>query len=124
MCNVIERQRGDILQARDRSVNSGLHYIIFYDGYDESEFVGSMLTSSSKYEENIEFKEFHFIKEDQDGNNFKITCNNSRFVPVKLYKPEEWGPYKLVGKLSKEGVAFVDEHIAQTAPVYWREYIK
>ena len=117
------RYIGDILEAKDRSENAGIHYIIFYDGYDDSEFIGGMLTSTDLFPQNVKMNVSHFVENDENGNNYKVTFKNSKLVPAKLYKPENWGPFKKVGQLSEKGIAFVEEHIGHLESEFWEEYI-
>lgn len=119
----MDRNIGDILEAKDRSVNAGRHYIIFFDGYNDSEFIGGMLTTTELFPQNILMTESHFINMDENGNEFKVTYKNSKLVPAKLYKPENWGPFEKVGQLSEEGIAFVKEHIGHLEAEFWKNYI-
>jgi hypothetical protein len=52
-----------------------------------------------------------------------VTFKNSKLVPAKLYKPENWGPFEKVGQLSADGIAFVEEKIGHLDAEYWEEYI-
>lgn len=119
----MERNIGDILEATNRSRETGFHYIIFYEGYDDNEFIGGVMTSTDKYPVNILMNSSHFIEKDEAENDFKITFKNTKLVPAKLFKPEEWGPYEKVGQLTDEGIAFVDQHIRNLQPEYWQNYI-
>lgn len=119
----MNRSIGDILEASNRSYKAGKHYIIFYDGYDDNEFMGGVLTSTDNFPENILMNEYHFINTDENGNDFKVTYKNSKLVPAKLYKPENWGPFEKVGQLSAEGIAFVEDKIGHLEAEFWEEYI-
>ncbi|AOC97166.1 hypothetical protein BB050_04088 [Flavobacterium anhuiense] len=120
----MKRNKGDILEARDRRFEAGKHYIIFYDGYDDNEFIAGVLTSTDNFPVNILMAALHFEERDKNGNDFKITYKNSKLVPAKLFKPEEWGPFEKVGQLTDEGIAFVDLHIGELQPEYWQNYIQ
>lgn len=117
-------ERGDILEAENRHKDAGLHYIIFYAGKDARHFLGGMLTTSEDYEENIPMNNTHFETKDLEQNNYKIKYQNSHLVPAKLMKLESWGPFKIVGKLTNEGVEFVEEHIEHLGPMLWEEYLE
>ncbi|MBY0485740.1 MAG: hypothetical protein K2P85_00895 [Flavobacteriaceae bacterium] len=67
--------------------------------------------------------ETHFIDKDEKGNDYKVTYKNSKLVPAKLYKPENWGPFENVGQLTKVGIAFVEKHIGHLEAEFWGEYI-
>ncbi len=117
-------ERGDILEAKNRDVDAGLHFIIFYAGKDERHFLGGMLTTSGDYEENIRMSKNHFETKDLDNNNYKIQYQNSHLVPAKLMKLESWGPFQIVGKLTKEGVGFVELHIDSLDEISWEDYLR
>ncbi|MGG6231328.1 hypothetical protein [Tenacibaculum sp. SDUM215027] len=116
-------ERGDILEAKNREFDAGLHYIIFYSGKDERHFLGGMLTTSNKYEENIPMLKNHFEIKDLDNNNFKIKYQNSHLVPAKLMKLESWGPFQIVGKLTKDGVEFIESQIDDLDEIIWEDYL-
>ena len=116
-------ERGDILEAKNRHVDAGLHYIIFYAGKDERHFLGGMLTTSEDYEENILMHENYFETKDLDENDYKIKYQNSHLVPAKLMKLEFWGPFQVVGKLTAEGVEFVETHIDNLEEMLWEDYL-
>ncbi|QKX06764.1 hypothetical protein HN014_18195 [Aquimarina sp. TRL1] len=103
--------RGDILEASNRNINAGLHYIIFYSGKDTTHFIGVMITTSNNYEENIPMNTEHFEEKDLDNRNYKITYKNSKLVSNKLLKLEAWGSFRIVGKLTEEGVNFVEKNV-------------
>ncbi|WP_432672126.1 hypothetical protein [Flavobacterium sp. SM2513] len=119
----MKRNKGDILEAADRTREAGFHYIIFYDGYTDDEFIAGVLTSTDKYPVNIKMNETHFLDNDENGNDFKVTFKNSKLVPAKLYKPENWGPFNKVGQLTENGIAFVQEYIGHLEAEFWEEYI-
>jgi hypothetical protein len=119
----MERNIGDILEATDRTRVAGFHYMIFYDGYDDNEFIAGVLTSTNKFPINILMTNLHFVEKDEFGNDFKITYKNSKLVPAKLFKPEEWGPFEKVGQLTDEGIAFLHQHIGNLHAEYWQNYI-
>ena len=119
----MERNIGDILEASDRDREAGFHFIIFYDGHDDDEFLAGVLTSTDKYPVNIVMNNKHFQYSDENDFTFKVTYKNSKLVPAKLFKPEQWGPYHKVGQLTEEGIDFVRKHIEALQPEYWQDYI-
>jgi hypothetical protein len=119
----MDRKIGDILEASNKSKGAGIHYIIFYQGYNDIEFMGGMLTSTELFPQNILMNDNHFVEKDEKGKDFKVTFKNSKLVPAKLYKPENWGPFDKVGQLTELGIAFVEENIGHLEAEFWEEYI-
>jgi len=102
--------RGDILEATHRELIEGFHYIIFYDGHSNNDFIGGMITHSG-INQNKPMSEEHFNEADENGNIYKIQYDNTYLVNAKLIKPNKWGPYKKVGTLTNEGIAFLEDTI-------------
>lgn len=119
----MDREIGDILEATDRSREAGYHFIIFYEGYSDDEFEAGVLTTTDLFPVNILMNETHFVDKDENGNDFKVTFKNSKLVPAKLFKPEEWAPYVKVGQLTNEGIDFVKKNIGHLEAEYWKDYI-
>ncbi|WP_299767252.1 hypothetical protein [uncultured Dokdonia sp.] len=117
-------ERGDILEAKNRQKGAGEHYIIFYAGKDETHFLGGMLSTSEYRGENIPMDRSHFETKDLDEKEYKISYKNSHLVPAKLMKLESWGPFKIVGKLTKGGVKFVENHIDHLDEILWEDYLE
>jgi hypothetical protein len=110
------RLKGDILEAENRGLRQGLHYIIYIEGNSFKDFIGAMLTTSN-INGNIPLEEQHFEKIDQNGNDYKIYYKDSHIVNVRLIKPEfDWGEYTKVGQLSENGIEFIDK-ILEDAPI-------
>lgn len=116
------RQRGDILEASNRARNAGRHYIVFYDGYDDVNFIGGMVTHMES-DKNVPMSDIHFEKTSEDGNDYKFQFENTQLVIAKLMKFEAWGPFTKVGKLSDEGVQFVESIIDNLPQETWEEYL-
>jgi hypothetical protein len=119
----MKRNKGDILQATNRSRVAGFHFIIFYEGYEDNEFLAGVITTTDKFPVNYVMQSNHFVEEDDNGKHYKITFKNSKLVPAKLFKPEQWGPFDKVGQLTAEGICFIEKHIGQLEPEYWEDYI-
>lgn len=117
------RKRGDILEANDRRFNAGRHYIIFYDGYNDENFIGAMVTHTEN-EKNVPMDSTHFEKADADGNEFKFQFEDTNLVKAKLMKFEKWGPFDKVGALTISGIQFVEKTIDSFVPETWEEYIE
>jgi hypothetical protein len=77
----------------------------YYDGYGD--FHGIMLSSSGRYHDNIPMKEQHFELGYDKG------YHNSHFVNRVFIKFEEWGPFHKVGRLTDEGISFIENNILQ-----------
>ena len=116
------RQRGDILEASNRACNAGRHYIIFYEGFDDINFIGGMVTHM-KSDRNIAMSQKHFEKNDEAGNKFKFQFKNTQLVIAKLMKFETWGPFRKVGALSKDGIQFVEKAIDGLLKETWEVYL-
>lgn len=115
-------KRGDILEAANRHVSAGLHYIIYYDGYDSFNFIGAMITHSNTIK-NTSMNKSHFIEKDSLGNYYKVQFDDTYLVKAKLMKFESWGPFTKVGELSPEGVKFVESTIDNLISETWEEYL-
>ncbi|RUA17652.1 MAG: hypothetical protein DSY83_03680 [Flavobacteriia bacterium] len=115
---------GDILMARNRKRNAGFHFIIYIEPLDKECFVGSIITTSGKYPENIAMEDNFFEKVDENGKKYKIINKNSFLIPAKLIKLENWGPFSKKGRLSKEGCDFVDQHVGHLEPQIWGDLVK
>ncbi|HEX8514553.1 MAG TPA: hypothetical protein VF868_00030 [Bacteroidia bacterium] len=115
------RKRGDILEATDRSFHAGKHYIVFYDGYNDDNFIGAMLTHTVN-DKNELMNASHFIEDDEKGNEFKVRFENTHLVKAKLMKFEKWGPFNKVGELTNSGIDFVENTIDHLQTETWDEY--
>lgn len=94
---------GDILYATYRDKERGCHPIIYISGHSEQDFVGAMITHLQDLTKNVWMAESHFEP------NCPITYDDSLLVRGKFIKPEDWGAFKKVGKLTKEGINFLKE---------------
>lgn len=115
------RKRGDILEASNRAYDAGRHYIVFYDGYDDTNFIGGMVTHMPSHK-NAVMNQSHFYRTDSGGNNYKFQFDNSNLVIAKLMKFEAWGPFTKVGELTPEGINFVEITIGDLNSETWEEY--
>ena len=116
------RLKGDILEAENRGLKQGFHYIIYIEGNSFEDFIGAMLTTSD-INGNIPLEEQHFERIDQNGNDYKIYYKESHIVKVRLIKPEfDWGEYTKVGQLSKNGIEFIDEVLRHAPTMSFGEY--
>jgi hypothetical protein len=115
--------KGDILRASDRRRIAGLHYIVFLEEDNLTDFVGAMITTSSMGD-NIPMDASHFKILDQNGQPFALTFNNSHLVNARLKKFHAWGPFTKVGELTAEGIRFVEAAIGRCIVETWDEYLR
>jgi len=88
-------------------------------------FEGVMLTHTKpkKDYDNIELKEEHFEKENERGEKYHFQFDKTYFVKTKLLKEAQWGPFKQVGKLTKEGVDYLESYLKELKPINWHHYL-
>jgi len=115
----LNRKRGDILEATDRT--SGIHYIVYYNEQNETNFIGGMITHLEN-KKNKPMKECHFKIFDENGVKYKITYDKTNLVVAKLVKFESWGPFTKVGELTQEGIEFVINTIDKLNSETFKEY--
>lgn len=96
------------------------HYIVFLRFYPENDqfYIGALLTHS-KINGNIPLLKYHFIEKDKNGNIYKVKFDKSLVANHPVYKKNDLDMSNLVGRLSEEGVAFVEKNIA----AYERQFI-
>jgi hypothetical protein len=118
-------KKGDILlpESRIKRKNwlNGLYHpaVVWQDTYDgNGDFSGIMLTSSEPNGifDNVLMAENHF----EIG--YEITFSNSHFVNHVFIKFEGWGPFELVGRLTSEGIAFIENHLKMNSIIAFTEY--
>lgn len=116
--------KGDILYGRKGS--DAIHPIVFLEGYDETFFLGAMITSSGseKYPDNIKMKAEHFHTTDENGQTYEVICDDTYLVKALLLKKLEWIPFRKVGQLTNEGVDFVEKITKEKDAEEWEEYLK
>lgn len=109
-------KKGDIIQGSKRNKSEAYHPIIYFGEIDIDFFHGGMITHSNM-SDNMELYDIHFdIKISHDG-------RPSFFVKNYLIKKQEWGPFRLIGKLSSEGIKYIEENISSTSPELWEDYL-
>ena len=117
----MEFKKGDLLIARYREIYKGYHFIIYLHKYHGDDFEGAIITTKPVYD-NVLMDKSHFQEKDKDGNDYKIQYNKSHLVRYRFVKPDEWGPYKIEGRLTHEGVKFVDDNLNDTTIQTFKEY--
>lgn len=109
-------ESGDILQGKYRGKNEAYHPIVFLSNYNEDFFIGCMLTHHEGHG-NIRLEESHFNLE---------KCTDTRpsyIVNSFLLKKNEWGPFTIIGRLSKSGLQFLNQNVGNTNPIIWEDYL-
>ncbi len=119
-------KRGDIVLGENntnpRYPKNG-HPIVFLENKDAYTFVGLMLTTKSHDGMNNLMEFTHFMTHDENGNEYEFKYSGTHIVPVNLLKKLEWAPFTKIGKLTPEGISFVENIVANTEPVYWEEVV-
>lgn len=113
-------EKGDIIHGLNNL--DGKHRIIFLENHDEYSFVGAMVTHSPNFPENVPMESEHFEKTDAEGNEYTFKPENTYLVGRKLLKRQEWAPFMKLGKLTPQGVEFIDKILSGTTPVFWEEH--
>jgi hypothetical protein len=113
-------KKGDIIYANKENAK---HPIIFLEPEKEYDlFTGVMLTSSGEFSNNISMKPEHFVEYDPSGKKYLISYKNSCFVKAKFLKSTDWTPFKMAGKLTEEGIKFVESNVGTEPKKLWEEY--
>jgi hypothetical protein len=118
----MEFKKGDVIFGRKGS--DAYHPILFLEEKDENFFYGIMLTKAGNYDTNIMLPEKYIVKENKDGLAFPFQYNNTHFVKAKLLKKNEWEPFTKIGKISVEGIEFVESNIVVDQAQLWEEFLK
>lgn len=100
------------------------HFMVFYDSLNNYDFQGAMITSSDYNGQNALMQVEHFFTENNTGEAFKVTYNNSHMVNAKLHKFHDMGEFILVGMLTEKGITFMEELISNLPSVTWEQYLK
>lgn len=95
--------------------------VLEYSGDDP---VAVMITSANetKYPDNLIMKDVHF--ESWHPFRWRGDDKPSYMVCRRFIKIKEWGEFRKVGKLTPEGISFVEKHTKGQYPIYWRDYAK
>ncbi|MGY5254932.1 hypothetical protein [Sphingobacterium spiritivorum] len=103
--------KGDILLPSSRVARKewldGLFHpaVVWDDNYSgENDFRGIMITHCDSFN-NILMNESHF----EAGH--EIGFSNSHFVNRIFVKFQYWGPFELVGKLTPDGIDFIEDQL-------------
>lgn len=120
-----QAHKGDILRGKRDS--DAVHPIVYWREKDKNFFIGIMLTKSNNYLDNILMEKTHFKNENPNGEKYEFCFNNTHLVKKEFFKKDEWGPFKKVGKLTAEGIKFIESNInngasGDTAPEHFNNY--
>lgn len=104
---------GTILVSTNRARNAGFHPIIYIRDLSAGEFIGTFLTHDGRLG-NYRLEVRHF-NQNPDPNRI------SYFVGNYLIKRADWGPFRVIGLLSEEGLDQVERVLERTEPRRWDE---
>lgn len=115
--------KGDIVwvPVENRDKTKLKHPALVWEYTDsDSNFVGIMLTHSKPKErfQNILMSEEHFIEDHE------VKFSNTYFLNQLFNKFQTWGPFYKAGQLSEVGIAFINKHLEQNAPLNFDDYIR
>lgn len=116
--------KGDILEGSKREREAAYHFIVHLEGDLDDDFKGAVLTHSNQYQNNILMRKECFEECNEKGEKYKFIFNNTYLVKMQFIKLKEWGPFKKIGKLTKEGIAFVGAEVSGHGPMLWDSYIE
>lgn len=102
-------KKGDIFIAKDK--NRHPHPIIFLKTLGKGKFSACVI-SHEESKGNIPMSEEHFFTQDENGENYLTSFNDSYLVPSKFIKEKLWlDSLEPRGKLTNAGIEFVENHI-------------
>jgi hypothetical protein len=120
----IDAEKGDILWGENNKNKDGRrsHYMVYLKPHssDSDLFIGAMITHAKGYG-NILLKPSHFEVVDQNGNNYQVIDEHTLIVAYPLIKKVEWFPFHKAGKLSPEGIAFIENAILHLNPEFYAD---
>ncbi len=120
-CNLI-MQKGDILKALNYRKNP--HLIVFLKNKDEDSFYACVLSTKKEHADNVEMQEKHFCthklngeeylrKYNKEGGSFLIKHGfEKKVIDINYSKG-------IVGRLTEEGIAFVEEEMKDATYQYF-----
>jgi len=113
--------KGDILKSKHEDA---VHPIIFLEGYDDSYFIGAMISTKGpeRHLDSIPMEKEHFEEIDENGEVYEIYFGPSFLVDALLLKEHRWKPFDKTGRLTPVGVEFVQDRIMGKYPMLWKEY--
>jgi len=118
--------KGDILLPANRLnrrdwLKGLFHPALVWDNFYEGnrDFHGIMLTHT---ERNIQFDNISLA-----ANHFEtgheVVFSNTHFVNQVFVKFQRWGPFELVGRLTPDGIEFIENHLSKSSfPIEFIQY--
>lgn len=116
-------RKGDIILPTERTgdLSKLRHPAIVWDDnvVDGDDFSGVMITKSapSRDYDNVKMKSEHF----EAG--YSIQYNKSHFVNQVFIKFVVWGPFEKVGRLTGEGIRFIEDRISGDEQISYEDYL-
>jgi hypothetical protein len=115
-------QKGDIVRGTDHTKQTAWHPIVYLGDDLNHDFIGVILTKSGRWNNNIPLPS-HFIESHgEDGRKHEFQYRNTHLVRLRLIKPSEWAPYFKIGRITPEGIEFIESEIDGMEPLSWAEY--
>jgi hypothetical protein len=114
---------GEIFWAEDKEDHP--HPIVCLENLEDGKFSACIL-SSKPTNGNVLMSESYFQKFDGNGIEYKIQFKNSYLVPKRIFKKDVlWlSSTDPQGKLTKEGIAFIETHLSGVEPEFHPFHIK
>lgn len=118
---------GEIYRAKNNKNLHGIsdHYMVITSLEDPERitFEGVMLTSSTRYG-NIPIPTKYFLGADSPGTSYDFPVKTTFMTKHKRVKFVDWAPFYLVGKLTDEGLAYVNSKIEGLEPTKFSKNFK
>ncbi|MBC6606874.1 hypothetical protein H8B13_08590 [Hymenobacter sp. BT188] len=100
------------------------HPFVFIKNIDSETFIRCMIThtkNSSKYPQNIAMKNTHFASclDNEESTEYKVSYERSNLVRLFLIKKHNQISSKPVGKLTDEGLQFLQSAVNTDSLVHW-----
>lgn len=113
-------KEGDIIDGEKT-----FHKIVFLGMDSDETFEGCMLTHAGpeKGYDNIELKKEHFEVENEKGQRYSFQFDDTYFVKARLVKKVLWGPFEKVGRLTDEGIKYLNDSLKGQQAINWKHYI-
>lgn len=108
-------EKGDIVWGDGKKA---VHPIVFLKPKNLEYFYGAMITKSSNYPNNFPMKPSHF-EPVSASTGHTLGYNNSHVVKANLLKLTEWHPFTKTGKLTQEGIDFVESLVRDEPERSW-----
>jgi len=113
--------KGGIYKGRNT-----IHPIVFLREENSDKFIGCIITHATQrsYKNNIGLRKDHFETCDKNGKDYEILFEQSYFVKLSLEKKNDWGPFVQKGKLTSEGMEYIENYLKEKESISWRVYMQ